>query len=189
MRSRNPCPLGIVRVQRFCHLNGSLLPQSWVVPTTTAKGDSNEPIQKTIRNCLALPIPYRVGSQVSSSHLGRHVGHEVGNSIRAFSQQKEIEIVEMNIQPYHVLLLLMIPPKVSVLDYYGMVKGRSAIRVFNKFKELKERTYCGNHFWTEGYCVDTVGLDLDITLQRMVYLHTIPTDDDSKGCYHIGFDC
>jgi putative transposase len=75
----------------------------------------------------------------------------VGNCIRAFSQQKQIEIVEMNIQPDHVHVLAMIPPKVSVSDYCGMVKGRSAIRVFNKFKELKKRPYWGNHFWTEGY--------------------------------------
>jgi putative transposase len=91
--------------------------------------------------------------------LTGHVGHEVGNCIRAFSQQKNVEIVEMNIQPDHVHLLVMIPPKVSVLDYCGMVKGRSAIRVFNRFKELKQRSYWGNHFWTEGYCVDTVGLN------------------------------
>ncbi len=65
----------------------------------------------------------------------------------------------MKIQPDHIHLLVMIPTKASVSDYCGMVKGRSAIRVFNKFKELKQRPYWGNHFWTEGCCVDTVGLD------------------------------
>ena len=53
----------------------------------------------------------------------------------------------------------MIPPKISVSDYVGIVKGRTAIRIFNHFKKLKEKTYWGNHFWTKGYCVDTVGLD------------------------------
>jgi hypothetical protein len=71
MRSRNPCPLGMVRVQRLCHLNGSLLTRSWVVPTTSAKGDSNEPLQKTITHYLALPIPYCVGSQVPPSYPDR----------------------------------------------------------------------------------------------------------------------
>lgn len=93
----------------------------------------------------------------------------MGNCIRAFSQQKDIEIVEMNIQPDHVHLLAMIPPKVSVSDYCGMVKGRSAIRVFNKFKELKQRPYWGNHFWTEGYCVDTVGLDSEMIRKYVKY--------------------
>ena len=41
----------------------------------------------------------------------------------------------------------------------GMIKGRTAIRVFNKFKHLKVKPYWGNHFWSRGYCVDTVGLD------------------------------
>ena len=45
------------------------------------------------------------------------VDHDVGNGIRAFSLQKDIEIVEMNIQPDHVHLLAMIPPNVSVSDY------------------------------------------------------------------------
>jgi putative transposase len=93
----------------------------------------------------------------------------VGNCIRAFSQQKQIEIVEMNIQPDHVHVLAMIPPKVSVSDYCGMVKGRSAIWVFNKFKELKKRPYWGNHFWTEGYCVDTVGLDSEMIRKYVKY--------------------
>ena len=57
--------------------------------------------------------------------LTGRVGNEVGNCIRAFSQQKEVEIVEMNIQPDHIHLLTMIPPKISVSDYCGMVKGRT----------------------------------------------------------------
>jgi len=50
------------------------------------------------------------------------VGQEVGNCIRAFSEQKQVEIVEMNIQPNHVHVLAMIPPKISVSYYCGMSK-------------------------------------------------------------------
>ena len=81
------------------------------------------------------------------------VGNEVGNCIRAFSQQKEFEIVEMNIQPDHVHILAMVPTKIFISDYYGIVKGRTAIRVFNKYRDLKDKPYWVNHFWTEGYCV------------------------------------
>ncbi|WP_407924808.1 IS200/IS605 family transposase [Desulfosarcina ovata] len=97
------------------------------------------------------------------------VGHEVGNCIRAFSQHMGIEIVEMNIQRDHMHIFAMIPPKVSVSDYCGMVKGRSAIRVFNKHKELKKQLYWGNHFWTQGYCVDTVGMDSDMIRKYVKY--------------------
>jgi hypothetical protein len=68
----------------------------------------------------------------------------------------------MNIQPDHVHMLVMVPPKISISDYCGIVKGRTAIRVFNQFRELKNKPYWGNHFWTEGYCVDTVGLDSEM---------------------------
>jgi len=52
----------------------------------------------------------------------------------------------------------LIPPKISLSGYVGTIKGRTAIRVLNNFRKLKERPYWGNHFWARGYCVDTVGL-------------------------------
>jgi putative transposase len=71
------------------------------------------------------------------------VGNEVGNCIRAFSKQKEVEIVEMNIQPDHVHILALVLPKVSISDYCGIVKGRTAIRVFNKYRDLKDKRPIG----------------------------------------------
>jgi len=59
--------------------------------------------------------------------------------IRAFSEQKGAEIIGLNVQIDHVHLLVMIPPKISVSDYVGIVKGRTAIRIFNHFKKLKEK--------------------------------------------------
>lgn len=90
------------------------------------------------------------------------IAKKVENCIRAFSEQKGAEIEELNVQIDHVHLLVMIPPKISVSDYVGIIKGRTAIRVFNQFKQLKEKKYWGNHFWTRGYCVDTVGLDAEM---------------------------
>ena len=87
------------------------------------------------------------------------VNDEVENCVRAFSEHKNCDVQELNVQLDHVHLLVMIPSKISVSDYVGMIKGRTAIRVFNKFRKLKSKPYWGNHFWTKGYCVDTVGLD------------------------------
>ncbi len=87
------------------------------------------------------------------------VATEVERCIRAFSEQKKCEVVELNVQVDHIHLIVMVPPKISISDFVGILKGRTAIRVFNKFKELKKRPYWGNHFWARGYCVDTVGLD------------------------------
>ncbi|MDM8536577.1 IS200/IS605 family transposase [Desulfobacterales bacterium HSG17] len=69
--------------------------------------------------------------------LNGEVGKEVENCIRAFSEQKGCEIIELNVQIDHVHLLTMVPPKVSISDYVGTLKGRTAIRVYNKFKSLK----------------------------------------------------
>ncbi len=97
------------------------------------------------------------------------VGHEVGNSIRAFSEHKQVEILEMSVELDHVHLLVMIPPKVSVSDYCGMIKGRTAIRILNRYKKLRKRPYWGNHFWAPGYCVDTVGLDTEMVTKYIKY--------------------
>ena len=93
--------------------------------------------------------------------LDGRVKQEVGNCIRAFSEQKKCEVVELNVQIDHVHLIVSIPPKLSVSSYVGMVKGRTAIRVLQRFRELRQKPYWGNYFWTKGYCVDTVGLDLE----------------------------
>ena len=97
------------------------------------------------------------------------VAEEVTNCIRAFSQQQECEIVELNVQVDHVHLLAMIPPKVSVSKFVGIIKGRTAIRVFNKFRGLKKKPYWGNHFWAKGYCADTVGLDSEMIRKYVRY--------------------
>ena len=89
--------------------------------------------------------------------LKGEIKDEVEYCIRTFSGQKGCIIEELNVQLDHVHLLVMVPPKVSISDLLGILKGRTAIRVFNKFRYLKEKPYWGNHFWSKGYCVDTVG--------------------------------
>ncbi len=93
--------------------------------------------------------------------LEGEVGQEVFNCTCAFSEQKKCEVIELNVQKDHVHIIVMIPPKLSISDYMGIIKGRTAIRVFNKFRKLKKKPYWGNHFLARGYCVDTVGLDAE----------------------------
>jgi putative transposase len=93
--------------------------------------------------------------------LSGQVATETERCIRTFCKQQHSEIVEINVQVDHVHLLTMVPPKISLSNFVGILKGRTAIRIFNKFKYLKRKPYWGNHFWARGYCVDTVGLDAD----------------------------
>ena len=82
--------------------------------------------------------------------------------IRAYSDKLKSEVVELNVQIDHVHLISMVPPKLSISDYLGTVKGRTSIRVLNTYRYLREKPYWGNHFWSKGYCVDTVGLDAEM---------------------------
>ena len=97
------------------------------------------------------------------------IATEVSNCIRAFSEQKHADIVELNVQIDHVHLLVKVPPKVSISDYVGTIKGRTAIRILNKFKKLKKKPYWGNHLWARGYCVDTVGVDAEMIQKYIKY--------------------
>ncbi len=101
--------------------------------------------------------------------LEGEIATEIENCIRMFSSQKECEIVELNVQIDHVHLLVFVPPKLSMSDYVGIIKGRTAIRVFNKFRKLNNKPYFGNHFWARGYCIDTVGLDAEMIRKYAKY--------------------
>lgn len=101
--------------------------------------------------------------------LSGAIAQEVSACIRMFTDQLECEVIEMNVQIDHVHLLVMIPPKVSVSGFVGTVKGRTAIRILNNFRQLKQKPYWGNHFWARGYCVDTVGLNAEMIRKYVKY--------------------
>ena len=65
--------------------------------------------------------------------------------------------------------VVLIPPKISISRFMGIVKGRTAIRVLNKFRKLRQQPYWGNRFWVRSYCVDTVGLDTEMIRKYIKY--------------------
>ena|SRR5680860_4154 len=91
--------------------------------------------------------------------LEGHVKELLLESLESLCQWKRIEILEMNIQPDHVHMVLSIEPKISVSVAMGILKGKTAIKIFKSFPGLKKRPYWGNHFWSRGYCSSTLGLD------------------------------
>jgi putative transposase len=86
------------------------------------------------------------------------VGRSARESIRSLCERAGIEILEGNVRPDHVHLVVSIPPKVAVSRTVGFLKGKSAISMFDRYPKLRKR-YWGRHFWARGYCVSTVGLD------------------------------
>ena len=56
-------------------------------------------------------------------------------------------------------MILSIPPRLSISEVMGMLKGKTAIKLFKSFPALKKKPYWENHFWSRGYCVSSIGLD------------------------------
>ncbi len=83
---------------------------------------------------------------------------EIGKILRQLCRQKDIELVKGNALPDHVHLLLSVPPKFSIANTVGFLKGKSAIWINRDLGKVKGSLY-GRAFWSRGYCVSTVGLD------------------------------
>lgn len=77
---------------------------------------------------------------------------------RLCQQKDAVEVLELNVQPDHVHLVVSIAPKYAVSNFMGYVKGKLAIRLFARYEKLGRR-YWGRHLWSRGYCVSTIGLD------------------------------
>jgi putative transposase len=93
----------------------------------------------------------------------------VEKDIQMLCEWKGIEIIEMNVQIDHVHIVCSIPPKVSVSALMGTLKGKLAIKLFKSYPKLKEKPYWGNHFWSRGYFVTTVGIDEEIIRRYVKY--------------------
>jgi putative transposase len=71
-------------------------------------------------------------------------------------ERKGVNIIEAELCPDHVHMLVEIPPKYSVADIVGYIKGKSSLMIFDRHANLKYK-YGNRHFWCRGYYVDTVG--------------------------------
>ena len=93
----------------------------------------------------------------------------VEKDIRMLCEWKGVEIIELNVGVDHIHVVSSIPPKVSVSELMGTLKGKLAIKLFKSYPKLKEKPYWGNHFWSRGYFVTTVGVDEDMIRRYVKY--------------------
>lgn len=84
------------------------------------------------------------------------IKEDIGKILRQLCEQKGIEIIEAELCPDHIHMLVSIPPKYSVAQVVGYLKGKSALMIFDRHADMKYR-YGNRHFWCRGYYVDTVG--------------------------------
>ena len=81
---------------------------------------------------------------------------EIGHILRELCRWKDISILEAEICPDHINMLIEIPPKMSVSSFMGYLKGKSSLMIYEKWGNMKYK-YRNRQFWCRGYYVDTVG--------------------------------
>ena len=86
----------------------------------------------------------------------REIKADIGKILRELCRQKGVEIIEAEACPDHIHMLISIPPKYSVAQIMGYLKGKSSLMIFDRHANLKYK-YGNRHFWARGYYVDTVG--------------------------------
>ena len=81
---------------------------------------------------------------------------EIGAILRELCNWKEVNIIEAEVCPDHIHMLVEIPPKMSVSSFMGFLKGKSSIMIYERWGNVKYK-YRNRQFWCRGYYVDTVG--------------------------------
>jgi putative transposase len=81
---------------------------------------------------------------------------DIGKIIRMLCERKGITIIEAELCPDHIHMLIGIPPKMSVAEAIGYIKGKSTLLIFDRHADMKYK-YGQRQFWCRGYYVDTVG--------------------------------
>jgi putative transposase len=81
---------------------------------------------------------------------------EIGKILRKLCEFKQVTIIEAEVCPDHVHMLVEIPPKMSVSGFVGYLKGKSSLIIYQRWGNLKYK-YRNREFWCRGYYVDTVG--------------------------------
>lgn len=100
------------------------------------------------------------------------VKEDIGRMLRKLCEYKEVEILEAEACPDHIHMLVTIPPKYSVAQIVGYLKGKSSLMIFEKYANMKYK-YGNRHFWRRGYYVDTLMCYTQSTISQK-----ITKDDD-----------
>ena len=92
--------------------------------------------------------------------------NSIKDILKDLCKYKGVEIIEGHLMPDHVHMLVSIPPKISVSNFMGYLKGKSCLMIFEKHANLKYK-FGNRHFWSEVYYVSTVGLN-EVTIRKYI---------------------
>ena len=104
---------------------------------------------------------------------------DIGKIIRMLCERKDITIIEAELCPDHVHMLISIPPKMSVSGAIGYIKGKSTLLIFDRHADMKYK-YGQRQFWCRGYYVDTVGKNTKEYIANQLKEDKLADDMSSK---------
>ena len=111
------------------------------------------------------------------------IGKYMTQQVHYLARQKDlVSVEEINVQPDHVHAVISIPPKYSVSNMMGFIKGKAAVNLFHKYERLGKR-YWGRHLWSRGYCVSSVGLDEEKIRQYVIW-----QEQQERQAEQLGFE-
>ena len=105
---------------------------------------------------MEMQVSYSICTKVSSKSIFDEKRKEIREILRTLCKWKGVEVIEGEICPDHIHILVSIPPKISVSGFMGYLKGKSSLIIFQKYGNMKF-AYRNREFWCKGYYVDTVG--------------------------------
>ena len=91
---------------------------------------------------------------------------DIGKILRKLCEEKKVELIEAEACPDHIHMLVSIPPYISISQFMGYIKSKSALIIFDRHANLKYK-FGNRHFWAEGYYVSTVGLN-EATIKKYI---------------------
>ena len=105
---------------------------------------------------MGMQVSYSFCTKIPETSNYKQIRADVGESLGSLCRRKGIEIIEAECCPDHIHMLVRIPPKYSVSEIVGYLKGKSSLMIFERHANLKYK-YGNRHFWCREYYVDTVG--------------------------------
>ena len=106
----------------------------------------------------------------------------LGEIFHELAQQRQCKVVEGHLMVDHVHMCLSVPPKYSVSNVVGFIKGKSAISIARHFGG-RQRNFTGEVFWARGYFVSTVGLEEEMV---RAYIRNQEQEDDRYDQMKLG---
>ena len=131
---------------------------------------------------MELQVSYSVCTKVPQKNIFREKRLAIRDIIRTLCAWKGVEIIEGEICPDHVHLMLSIPPKISISSFMGYLKGKSSLMIFQKFGNMKF-AYRNREFWCKGYYVDTVGKNTKAIKEYIAHQLKVDKESDQLSLF------